>query len=418
LEDSILSAPSADSAIQGRFFLRFHGFHKFHDSRKLMPLRIVADENIPLAKEAFSAFGVVELYAGRSISSETVRDADALIVRSITRVDETLLSGTRVRFVGTATIGTDHIDLDYLKKARIAFADAAGCNANSVAEYVAAALLDLEASLGVSFVGKTIGVVGVGNVGAKVVKVAEALGMNLLLNDPPRAQLEGPEGFVDLHRVLAEADVVTLHTPLAREGEHPTFHLLGERELDRMKPSAALLNTSRGSVVDGKALFSLLERGGLSAAVIDVWEGEPDVHPHLLERAKIATPHIAGYSFDGKLNGTRMMRDALARFLGEEEVLSDEIFRVPVKNPNLQLVSSGREALREAVFSAYPIQEDDRRMRERIQLASAERGRAFDLLRKEYPIRREFFNYRVAGQSLDSETESALKQLGFKLGRA
>jgi len=378
-----------------------------------MSLQILADENIPVALKAFSRFGNVTLCHGRSIGPESAREADALIVRSITRVDASLLSGSRVRFVGTATIGTDHVDQDYLGRAGIHFADAAGCNANSVGEYVTAALLDLEASLGTSFVGKNLGVVGVGNVGTKVVEKGRALGLNLLLNDPPRMEREGMTGFVDLDLVLRESDVLTLHTPLVRDGRFPTHHLIGAPELDRMKSSAVLLNTSRGSVVDGAALQSALVKGRIVAAVLDVWEGEPKVDPNLLRRVKIATPHIAGYSLDGKLKGTLMMVEALARFKGEEGKVIYPSLEAPVENPDIHLIATGREAVREAVFSAYPIREDDQRMRELVEMEATERADAFDRLRKEYPVRREFQNYRVSGEFLDPETENVLRQIGF-----
>ena len=379
-------------------------------------MKIVVDENIPLGKEAFSHLGEVILSPGRKIVWETVQEADLLVVRSITRVNRELLEGTPVRFVGTATIGTDHIDLPYLKESGITFADAAGCNANSVGEYTTAALLDLEAALGVSFVEKTMGIVGVGNVGKNVAEKARTLGMKVLLNDPPRAEREGPGGFVSLNEVLSESDVVTAHTPLEKGGKHPTYHLLGENELRAMKPGALLFNTSRGPVVDNKALLETLRSGHLSGALLDVWENEPTPDPALMAKVNIATPHIAGYSFDGKTTGTRMMYEAVCRFLDVEMVPAAELFNIPVDNPNLDLVSTGREALREAVFWAYPIQEDDRRMRDLIDLPEEERGERFDRLRKEYPVRREFHRYKVSGKHLTDEDCQTLKSLGFGLG--
>lgn len=375
-------------------------------------MRILVDRNIPFAVEVFSRFGAVRLASGREITPEMVREADILVVRSVTRVDSTLLEGSPVRFVGTATIGTDHIDLHYLKEKGIAFADAAGSNATSVAEYVTAALLYVEQRDGSSFEGKTLGVVGVGNVGSRVVLKGLALGMRVLQNDPPRAEREGPAGFADLEQVLAESDVVTLHTPLERGGAHPTFHRIGEREFSQMKPGALLLNTARGAVVDNPALLRALKGGKLGGAILDVWENEPDPNVDLLVRTRIATPHIAGYSFDGKIAGTRMMAEAIASFLGvpfmwpERLGASEEQLTVP-------LVGAGRQAARNALLCAYPIGEDDARMRGILSLPPEERPAFFDRLRKDYPIRREFHQHRLPSGIPDPAALELLAALGF-----
>lgn len=369
--------------------------------------RIVYDENIPYGLEAFSLLGESVSRPGRSIAREDLKEADLLIVRSITRVDRTLLEGTPVRFVGTATIGTDHIDRAYLNEAGIAFADAAGCNANSVSEYITSALLHLEKSNGSSFEGKTAGVVGVGNVGKRVAAKLRALGMKVLENDPPRAEAEGPEGFADLEDLLEESDLVTLHTPLEKSGARPTHHLIGENELRRMKGSAFLFNTSRGAVVSGSALLSSLSQGGLAGVVLDVWEKEPTPDPNLLRLVDLATPHIAGYSLDGKLNGTRMMFEAACRFLGSS-LAWDDRWNPEVEVPEIDLDESGRKSVAEAVHHVYPIWEDDGRMRGILELPEAERGPYFDRLRKEYPTRREFHNYRTVGGD-----EAVLRELGF-----
>jgi len=377
-------------------------------------MRIVVDENIPLGREAFSRLGRVDLFPGRSLKRDDLLDADVLLVRSITKVDRNLLEGTSVRFVGTATIGTDHVDRGYLNQAGIAFADAAGCNANSVGEYITAALLDLEAALGVRFEGRTLGIVGVGNVGSNVARRADPLGLKVLQNDPPRAEREGPEGFVSLEHLLAESDIVTFHTPLERGGKHPTYHLCGERELAQMKPDALLLNTSRGPVVDNSALLAALEGRRLAGCALDVWENEPYPDPRLLDKVDIATPHIAGYSFDGKVAGTRMMFESLCRFLKRSPSDDIGLFEIPLENPHLEIVSTGREALREAVFGAYPIQEDDRRTRRLLDLPLENRGAEFDRLRKEYPVRREFHGYRLSGSHLTQADRSQLADLGFQ----
>ncbi len=376
-------------------------------------LRIVADENIPLAREAFGALGTVELVPGRALDASTVARADALIVRSVTRVDERLLEGSAVRFVGTATIGRDHVDVAYLERRGIRFAWAPGCNARSVAEYVVAALLELEEERGREWRGATLGVVGVGNVGRLVVELGRALGFEILACDPPRAEAEGRDDlFVPLVRVLDEADVVTLHVPLERHGRHATHHLLGARELERLRDGAVVINTSRGGVVDEAALREACAAGRITA-VLDVWEGEPEPHPGSLDAAALATPHIAGYSLDGKLAGTWMIAEALYRFAGAGTPPDPALFERPLADPILRVAGRGRAAVREAVRAAYSIRADDRRMREALATAGAARGAAFDRLRRDYPVRRELPRYEVCGAALDAETRATLAALGF-----
>lgn len=376
-------------------------------------LRIVADENVPLAREAFGALGTVELVPGRALDASTVARADALVVRSVTRVDERLLAGSTVRFVGTATIGTDHVDLAYLERRGIEFAFAPGCNARSVAEYVAAALLELEEERGREWRGATLGVVGVGNVGRLVVEVGRTLGFTILACDPPRAEAEGREDlFVPLARVLDEAAVVTLHVPLERHGRHATWHMLGARELERLRDGAVVVNTSRGGVIDEAALRAACAAGRVTA-VLDVWEGEPEPHAGSLDVARLATPHVAGYSLDGKLAGTRMIAEALYRFAGAATGPDPALFARPLADPVIRVAARGRAAVREAVRAAYAIRADDRRMREALAGAGAARGAAFDRLRRDYPVRREFPRYEVRGRGLDAETRATLMALGF-----
>ncbi|MEW6272322.1 MAG: 4-phosphoerythronate dehydrogenase, partial [Thermodesulfobacteriota bacterium] len=337
--------------------------------------RLVVDENIPLAREAFGGLGDVELLPGRRIDAAAVARADALIVRSVTRVDERLLAASPVRFVATATIGTDHVDLAYLERRGAAFAHAPGCNARSVAEYVTAALLELEHDRMRDFAGATIGVVGAGNVGSRVSALASALGMRVLVCDPPRAEAEGPEAFHALDTLLDEADVLTLHVPLTRDGRHATRHLVGAAEIARLRPGAVLINTSRGGVVDDQALHRACASGRV-AAVLDVWEGEPEPALALIEVVRLATPHVAGYSLDGKLAGTRMVAEAAYRFFGV--VAPDpRLFEVANPDPTIHVTGHGRAALRQAVARAYAIADDDARMRAALAAATA-RGEAFD----------------------------------------
>lgn len=377
-------------------------------------MRVLADENIPCAREAFGVLGPVSLCPGREIAPEAVRDCEALIVRSVTRVDAGLLAGSRVRFVGSATIGTDHVDLEHLRQAGIGFASAAGSNANSVAEYVVCALLELSRRRGRPLAGRRLGVVGVGEVGRRVAGYARALGMQVLVNDPPRARAVGAAGFRPLDEVVA-ADFVTLHVPLTRAGEDPTHHLFDAGRLASLGRDAVLLNTSRGAVVDNAALATALAAGALGAAVLDVWEGEPAPDAGLVERVALATPHVAGYSLDGKLAGTEQVARAACRFFGVPPAWSAAV-ALPAPSPAELRVDAALEteaAVRQACRAVYDIERDDRAMRGLLALAPAERARGFDALRHEYPVRREFHATRLVGGE-GTPARRILAALGFE----
>lgn len=381
-----------------------------------MSLRIVADENIPLAREAFGVFGSVQLLPGREIDASAVAHADALIVRSVTKVGPSLLEPSRVRFVGTATIGTDHVDLGYLERRGIAFTAAPGCNARSVAEYVVAALLELEVDRGEEWSGAVLGVIGVGNVGRRVAALGRVLGLEVLECDPPRAEREPGFRSTSLDEVIARAGAITFHVPLERGGRHPTLHLLDAARIARLGDGAVVINTSRGGVVDDEALSPAAASGRLRA-VLDVWETEPDPGEALVEAVRLATPHIAGYSLDGKLAGTRIVAEALARLAGGAELPAAELFSPPVPHPEITVSATGRAAVRAAVRRVYAIEEDDARLRRALREAGPARASAFDRLRRDYPVRREFAGYVVAGASLGAAQVGVLRDLGFAVAR-
>lgn len=347
--------------------------------------RFLVDENIPQAREALGGLGEVELRAGRSITAEDVRDVEALIVRSVTRVGRELLEGSRVRFVGTATTGTDHVDEGWLASHGIGFASAAGSNARSVVEYVVAALLETGAR-------GTLGIVGYGRIGSQVARMACVLGMDVVACDPPLARAGGRDAlgnpFERLEEVLGRADVVTVHVPLVRDGEDCTVGLLDGGRLGLMNRGARLINTSRGDVVDEEALLRLVRSGALAPPVLDVWAGEPAISQGMLDAAALATPHIAGYSLDGKLEGTRMVAAAAARHFG---VAYD--WRPRIDPPAHRVPAAGD--VRELVRAAYAIREDDARLRGAIEGESL--AARFDRLRRTYPVRREFAAFEVAG---------------------
>ncbi len=383
------------------------------------PVKIVADENIPFVREAFSSLGTVKTVAGRSITSAVLADADILLVRSVTKVNESLLAGTSVKMVATATIGTDHIDIDYLNRRGIAFASAAGCNANSVGEYIIAGLLELAVRKGISLKGRTLGVIGVGNVGSKVCAKANVLGMKILKNDPPIKEQSGSEEYIELSDLLSASDFVTIHTPLTVEGKWPTYHLADNDFFAQMKDGAFFLNSSRGAVVDGDSLKKQIRKGKLSGCVLDVWENEPAIDLELLDMVDIGTPHIAGYSFDGKVAGTQMIYNAVCRFLGVEPKWNYKLIMPSPVVPSIFVEQSQEKfecQVLNVIRNVYDIAEDDRRLREIKKCPADERGKFFDMLRKNYPIRREFFNTRLRfADGVDESVKSVLAGLGFQL---
>jgi erythronate-4-phosphate dehydrogenase len=375
-------------------------------------MRIVADENIPGAATAFARFGEVQKRPGRALTREDLGEAEVLLVRSVTRVDAALLEGTPVRFVGSATIGTDHVDLDYLHEAGIAFANAPGCNAEAAAEYVLSAVLALSARLGQPLQECTAGIVGQGNVGSRVHRKLEALGVTCLVNDPPLADAGAAGTFLPL-QALGDCDILTLHVPLTDEGPYRTHHLIDGRYLDALRPSALLINTARGPVIDNRALLERLVQGEGPATVLDVWEQEPTVPAALLRQVALGTPHIAGYSADGKLRGTVMVYEALCRFLGETPDWDPWVELAPPPNPvrYLEADRSVEETVRSAVLHAYDIRQDDRRLRGALKDSDVDRAAAFDALRRLYPLRREFSAYRVV--TADPAAAEVLEALGF-----
>jgi len=362
-------------------------------------MKIVADENMPLVRELFSPYGEVVTYPGRELRAEQVRDADVLLVRSVTRVNGELLKGSNVRFVGSATIGVDHVDRHYLDNRDIAFANAPGCNANAVVQYVLSVLFRLRPA----WMQQTVGIVGCGNVGGRLQRTLKALGVNCRCYDPFLTELQNPD-LCSFDEVL-DAPILCLHTPLTTAGPHPTYHLLDEKALRRFSPGGLLINAGRGAVVDNRALLRLLPDCAWQVA-LDVWEDEPNVSLPLLAQIDIGTPHIAGYSWDGKVNGTRMVRDAFCRWLGVEKP------EVSVAGDSIDLIKT--TSLGQAVSAVYDVGADDRRMREALSGADGDVATAFDRLRKTYPQRLEFHHYRVRGVS-DTQLASQLATLGFEV---
>jgi erythronate-4-phosphate dehydrogenase len=380
-------------------------------------MNIVADRNLPQAAEAFGPLGDLRLIDTPDFRPEAIRGADVLIVRSETKVGPVLLEGSRVRFVGTASIGTDHLDLEYLAARSIVFANAPGCNSHSVKEYIAAALFEAGRRIGFSLRGSSIGVVGVGAVGSKVVRAAEALGLKVRLNDPPLARATGDPRYVPLDELM-DANILTLHVPLTKGGAYPTFHLFDEARLTRLKGAPLLLNSSRGAVVETGALKKALADGRVRAAVLDVWEGEPAIDAGLLDRTLVGTAHVAGYSQEGKMNAVRMVRDALVRHFGLDAAGLSALDPGPADLPMISIADGeapDEEIIRAAVSSAYDIAFDDGLLRDASARPSAERPAAFARLRSGYRVRREFSARTVGLPARRASAGAVLAALGFKV---
>lgn len=378
-------------------------------------MKIIADNKIPFLRGALENIAEVVYLSGATIAAADVKDADAIITRTRTKCNAELLTGSNVKFIATATIGFDHIDTTFCQSNGIVWTNAPGCNSSSVAQYIASTLLNLAVDKHISLRNQTLGIIGVGNVGSKVAKVGQALGMRVLLNDPPRAEREANNKFVDLEQILAESDFITVHVPLAKSGQYPTWHLADKNFFAAMQPSAYFINSSRGSVCDNNVLKRVLKNTTIAGGVLDVWESEPAIDLELLNYLIYATPHIAGYSADGKANGTAMSVNALNKFfaLGLTEWYPDD---VPLPSEtHIKINCEGKtfeQIMLEAVNSSYDIKADWQRL-----LASPA---TFEQQRGNYPLRREPLVYSV---ELNNATETkelleaALSGIGFQVNR-
>ncbi|WP_368893305.1 4-phosphoerythronate dehydrogenase PdxB [Kluyvera ascorbata] len=370
-------------------------------------MKILVDENMPYARELFSRLGEVRAVPGRPIPTDALTDADALMVRSVTKVNEALLGDKAIKFVGTATAGTDHVDQSWLTQAGIGFSAAPGCNAIAVVEYVFSALLMLAERDGFALADRTVGIVGVGNVGGRLQKRLEALGIKTLLCDPPRAD-NGDEGdFRSLDELVAEADVITFHTPLYKEGQYTSLHLADEALIRRLKPGTILINACRGPVVDNAALLKCLEEGQNLSVVLDVWEPEPDLNLSLLDKVDLGTSHIAGYTLEGKARGTTQVFEAYSQFIGQSQEVAlstllpaPEFGRISLHGPLDQ------PTLKRLVHLVYDVRRDDAPLRKVAGIPGE-----FDKLRKNYLERREWSSLTV--ECDDADAAELLQKLGF-----
>lgn len=379
-------------------------------------MRIVADENIPLVNEFFGHLGEIISLSGRTITADDIRYADALIVRSVTKVNSALLSGSKVKFVGTCTIGVDHLDQAYLDAHEIRWSSAPGCNANSVVEFVYAALCHLD----INWLPVKFGIIGCGNVGGLLYKRLKAQGVDVRCYDPNLTLAQNPD-LTSLEEVLA-CDVISMHTPLVTTGPHPSFHLLGRKELQQLKSGAVLINCGRGPVINNQALLDVLSERNDLRVVLDVWEPEPDISLELLNKVLLGSPHIAGYSYDGKLNGTEMIYRALCRHLDKNPQSSLAALVPPLANNQLRIDDNIDQnnnifnIVKKLINQVYDIAADDTRLRALATQAlngEAIFGKGFDGLRKDYPKRREFHNYQVHLENISDADKKWLQVLGF-----
>ncbi len=376
-------------------------------------MRILVDANVPAAETCFGPLGEVVRLPGREIDAAALRGVDALVVRSVTRVDAALLAGVdRLRFVGTCTIGTDHVDRDALAERDIAFASAPGCNAEAVVDYVLVSLATLGERQGWRLAERRVGIVGVGNVGGRLQARLAAMGIDCLACDPPRAERE--EGFVDLEALIGACDVLCLHTPLVREGPHATHHLLDAERIAALAPGTLLINAGRGDCVDGQALRARLAGEGDLTAVLDVWEAEPAIDAALCDLAAIATPHIAGHSLDGKLRGTHQVYRALAQRFGlpVRIALGDLLPPPPLKRLELGEGLDPEAALRVCLRAVYDVRRDHDALRRECRRRGMAQG--FDACRTSYPLRRELATLEVGMAEGDPGVATLLEGAGFR----
>jgi len=373
-------------------------------------ITIIADDHIPFLKGVLEPFAKIIYTKGGQIDHKLALQADGLVIRTRTFCNASLLEGTPVRLIATATIGFDHIDTDYCSKKEISWHHAPGCNASSVRQYLASALVNLALKHKFSLQGKKIGIIGVGHVGSKIAQLANTLGMVPLLNDPPRERSENIGGFVSLEEIQETADIITFHVPLTHEGPDKTYHMADKAFFKKLRKKPLLINTARGPVVDTHLIKDTVCRGEISGFATDVWENEPNPDRELLEIAGIATPHIAGYSVEGKANGTAACVQAASRFFNFG---IDDWYPSPLplpENPLIEINGRGKtdeQVIFESILASYDVRLDDAIFRKDPS--------QFENLRNHYPVRREFEAFSVTIANSLPGLEQKLIEIGFNI---
>jgi len=373
-------------------------------------MKIVADDKIPFLKGVLEPFAEVEYIPGHKIRNEHIKGADALIIRTRTICNKELLQHSKIKIIITATIGYDHIDTSWCEQNGIIWRNAPGCNSGSVMQYIGSALVYLSRQHTFHLKDKTIGIVGFGHVGTKVAKLAELLGMKIILNDPPRAREEASNRYFCFDDVMQNSDIITFHVPLNRSGVDKTVHLINRENVNRLKPGVCMINSSRGEVMDTVALKEAFMKNKISSAILDVWENEPDIDVDLLRLTDIATPHIAGYSADGKANGTAMAVQALSHFF---QLGLDDWFPSFIPPPENKLISidcqnkTVEQIVEEAIYATYDITTDEKALRQSVSTFEKQRG--------EYPLRREYHAYKVQLKFSNQKIIDRIQNLGFDI---
>ncbi|WP_445773629.1 4-phosphoerythronate dehydrogenase [Shewanella sp.] len=374
-------------------------------------MKIIADENMPYVDALFGGLGEIEFVNGRNLSAEQVNDADVLLVRSVTKVNAALIEKAhKLKFVGSATIGTDHVDVEYLAQRGIPFTNAPGCNATAVGEFAFIAMLELAQRFAQPLSGKVVGIVGAGNTGTAAAKCLEAFGLKVLLCDPVKAEQGDSREFVSLDTLIAQADIISLHVPITKQGKHKTWYLFDEARLNQLKPNTWLLNCCRGEVIDNRALVQFKQRRDDVKLVLDVWEGEPNPMPELVALAEFATPHIAGYSLEGKARGTFMLYQTLCNVLGvnADKTLVSLLPPFQFSRVHLQDMPSQSQLLSLSRL-VYDLRDDDVKFRGCFATAAG-----FDQMRKKHTYRREFSAITLQNASLQApDNLNLLHRLGF-----
>jgi erythronate-4-phosphate dehydrogenase len=373
-------------------------------------MKIIIDDKIPYMEGALEPFAEVVYLPGNLTTAEAVKDADALITRTRTLCNRDVLEGSKVRFIATATIGFDHIDTRYCKAEGIEWINAPGCNAQSVNQYISSALVSWSMKKGLPLKDKTIGIVGVGQVGSRVAETCDVLGMKVLLNDPPRERSEGPSQFVSLRKIQEQADIISFHVPLNMAGVDRTYHMVNRQFLENLERKPLIINSSRGEVFFSEDVLFARGADRIAGMVIDCWENEPRLDLDLLKLADYGIPHIAGYSQDGKANGTKTSVRAVSRFFGLGIDDWEPPFIDPPRNPAIELDGSGQNEasiLAEAILSTYDIGDDDAALRNDPE--------SFEQLRGDYPVRREFDSFSIRAANIEPETLNKLGRLGFRV---
>lgn len=367
-------------------------------------INLVADENILLLDELFGDLAQVTRVNGRTISAAQVAHADALVLRSTAKVTKALLTGSKVQFVGTCTIGTDHLATDYMDNNKIVWRNAPGCNAAGVGDYVIACLNHAWQTLSIDPRQQTIGIVGAGNVGSRLAQRLNQAGFNLLQCDPPKADA-GLAGYVGLDELLASCQIVCLHTPLTKTGVHATENMLNQERIQKLAKGTVLISAGRGEVVDQQALLARQQEHQDLHLFMDVWHQEPNIDKGLFNYSHCVTPHIAGHSLEGKMRGTFMIYQALCEHFGlpVRHKIEDLIPKPDVSSLQLDPAASPKAVMAAACASVYALMEDNARMRQ---------GHDFDLLRKNYPVRREFTSLQLQGIT-NAECATMMQGLGF-----